>query len=128
MLLATCRDDITVEKVLSFPIGPIPSSLFHEDGIMRKTNKADLCHALESDVTSISQLTPFDRSSTVLIQDDMALLQSMNVEAFKTFGQVPTHGEILIRDSYEHVKLLPIYISVYFFGQSFESFQFRSCN
>ena len=49
---------------------------------MRKTNKADLCHALESDVTSISQLTPFDRSSTVLVQDGMALLQSMNVKAF----------------------------------------------
>jgi hypothetical protein len=52
---------------------------------MRKTNKADLCHTLESDVTSISQLTPFDRSSMVLIQDGMALLQSMNVKAFKTF-------------------------------------------
>ena len=58
---------------------------------MRKTNKADLCHALESDVTSISQLTPFDRSSTVLIQDDMALLQSMNVKAFKTFGDLAEH-------------------------------------
>ena len=51
LVLATSRDDITVEKVLSFPIGPIPTSLFHEDGTMRKTNKANLCHALESDVT-----------------------------------------------------------------------------
>ena len=58
---------------------------------MRKTNKADLCHALESDVTSISQLTPFDRSSMVLIQDSMALLQSMNVKAFKTFGDLAEH-------------------------------------
>ena len=58
---------------------------------MRKTNKADLCHALESDVTSISQLTPFDRSSMVLIQDGMALLQSMNVKAFKTFGDLAEH-------------------------------------
>ena len=55
---------------------------------MRKTNKADLCHALESDVTSISQLTPFDRSSTVLVQDGMVLLQSMNV---KTFGDLAEH-------------------------------------
>jgi hypothetical protein len=58
---------------------------------MRKTNKADLCHALESDVTSISQLTPFDRSSTVLVQDGMVLLQSMNVKAFKTFGDLAEH-------------------------------------
>ena len=58
---------------------------------MRKANEADLCHALESDVTSISQLTPFDRSSTVLIQDGMALLQSMNVKAFKTFGDLAEH-------------------------------------
>jgi hypothetical protein len=50
--------------------------------------EADLCHALESDVTSISQLSPFDRSSMVLIQDGMALLQSMNVKAFKTFGDL----------------------------------------
>jgi hypothetical protein len=50
-----------------------------------------LCHALESDVTSISQLTPFDRSSMVLIQDDMPLLQSMNVKAFKTFGDLAEH-------------------------------------
>ena len=50
---------------------------------MRKTNKADLCHPLESDVTSISQLTPIDRSSMVLIQDGMALLQSMNVKAIR---------------------------------------------
>ena len=60
---------------------------------MRKTNKADLlvCHVLESDVTSISQLTPFGRSSTVLIQDGIALLQSMNVKAFKTFGDLGEH-------------------------------------
>jgi hypothetical protein len=48
-------------------------------------------NALESDVTSISQLTPFDRSSAVLIQDGMALLQSMNVKAFKTFGDLAEH-------------------------------------
>jgi hypothetical protein len=48
-------------------------------------------NALESDVTSISQLTPFDRSSAVLIQDGMALLQNMNVKAFKTFGDLAEH-------------------------------------
>jgi hypothetical protein len=42
-------------------------------------------------ITARSQLTPFDRSSTVLIQDGMALLQSMNVKAFKTFGDLAEH-------------------------------------
>ena len=36
LVLANSRDDVTVEKVLSFPVGPIPTSLFHDYGTMRK--------------------------------------------------------------------------------------------
>ena len=35
-ILANSHDDVTVEKILSFPIGPVPTSLFHDDGTMRK--------------------------------------------------------------------------------------------
>lgn len=55
-VLANCREDVTVEKVLSFPIGPIPTSLFHDDGTMRKASKADLAHQLEQDVSIIQTL------------------------------------------------------------------------
>jgi len=44
LALTTCRDNVTVEKLLSFPIGPIPTSLFHDDSTMRKCVKADLTH------------------------------------------------------------------------------------
>ena len=40
LVLASSREDVTVDKVMSFhsfPIGPISTSLFHDDGSMRKT-------------------------------------------------------------------------------------------
>ena len=52
LVLAGCREDVIIEKILSFPIGPVPISIFHEDGTMRKTSKADLSHQLESEATS----------------------------------------------------------------------------
>lgn len=90
LILANIREDVTVDKVLSYPIGPIPVALFHEDGTMRKTCKSDLLHQLESEVSKniiYDQLEPFERSSTVLIRDGMALLQSVNIKTFRTFGE-----------------------------------------
>ena len=50
LVLANCWNDVTVDKVLSYTIGPIPTAIFHNDGTMRKTCKADLAHLLEQDV------------------------------------------------------------------------------
>jgi hypothetical protein len=36
LVLANSRDDVTVEKVWAFSVGPIPTSLFHDYGTMRK--------------------------------------------------------------------------------------------
>jgi hypothetical protein len=75
---------------------------------MRKTNKVDLCHALESDVTSISQLTPFDRSSMVLIQDDMPLLHIVPSSWKREVGIGPIGKDffccyvITARSKYQH--------------------------
>jgi len=91
LILANSRDDVTVEKVLSFPIGPIPTSLFHEDGTMRKSCKADICHQLEAEVSTKASLDPFDRSSTTLIRDGMATMQSLNVKTLRTFGDLALH-------------------------------------
>ena len=65
LILANSRDDVTV--ILSFPIGPVPTSLFHDDRTMRKVCKADLCHQLESEAPIRYFLGQFDRSSSVLI-------------------------------------------------------------
>jgi hypothetical protein len=60
LVLANCREDVTVEEFLSFPIGPIPTSLFHDEGTMRTTSKADLAQQLEQDVSIIQTLPMFD--------------------------------------------------------------------
>ena len=86
--MANCRDDVTVEKVLSFPVGPIPTSLFHEDGTMRKTCKSDLAHQLEVPVTSLQTLSAFDKAATTIIRDGMAVLQSLDAKRYSTFGDM----------------------------------------
>ena len=35
LVLANSRDDVTIDNILSHPIGLIPVSMFHEDGTMR---------------------------------------------------------------------------------------------
>jgi hypothetical protein len=34
LVLANSRDDVTIDNILSHPVGPIPMSMFHEDGTM----------------------------------------------------------------------------------------------
>ncbi|CAC5381043.1 unnamed protein product [Mytilus coruscus] len=46
LVLANSRDDVNVEKVLSFPIGPIPTALFHDYGTM--TNHVNPIFAINS--------------------------------------------------------------------------------
>jgi hypothetical protein len=42
LVLANSRDDVTIDNILSHPVGPIPVSMFHEDGTMRKSYESDL--------------------------------------------------------------------------------------
>ena len=69
-------------------IGPIPTSLFHDDGTMRTTSKADLAQQLEQDVSIIQTLPIFDIFRTTLIRDGMPLLQSINAKRFRTLGEM----------------------------------------
>jgi hypothetical protein len=82
LVLANCRE------VLSYPIGPIPTAIFHDDGTMRKTCKADLAHLLEQDVLVSSTLPIFDISKTTYIRDGMALLQSVDAKKYRNFGEL----------------------------------------
>ena len=69
-------------------IGPIPTSLFHDDGTMRTTSKADLAQQLEQDVSIIQTLPIFDIFRTTLIRDGIPLLQSINAKRVRTFGEM----------------------------------------
>ncbi|KAK3085631.1 hypothetical protein FSP39_006444 [Pinctada imbricata] len=86
LTLTKCRDDVTVEKLMSFPIGPIPTSLFHDDGTMRKNVKSDLARELENEATSSFFLPFFDPESTVVIRDAMGVIQSMDIKVSSSFG------------------------------------------
>jgi hypothetical protein len=37
LVLANSRDDVTIDNILSHHVGPIPVSMFHEDGTMRSS-------------------------------------------------------------------------------------------
>ena len=39
--------DVDLRKVLQYELAAVPPALFHGDGTMRKTNKADLAKKLE---------------------------------------------------------------------------------
>jgi hypothetical protein len=51
LVLANSRDDVTIDNILSHPAGPIPVSMFHEDGTMRKSCKSDLVKQFENEVS-----------------------------------------------------------------------------
>lgn len=79
-----------VLEVLSFPIGPVHISLFHDDAAMRQICEADFCLQLECEVQIRHFLEQFYISTTVLIREGMALLQSMHVNICRTFADSAT--------------------------------------
>ncbi|CAC5409086.1 unnamed protein product [Mytilus coruscus] len=85
LVLANSRDDVTIESILSLPLGPIPVSLFHEDGTMRKCCKSDLVKQFENEVSPVLSLPDFDPSLTTYIRDGMAIVQCMDAKKHKTF-------------------------------------------
>lgn len=93
--IAQLRSDVNVKTVLSFPVTSVPAALFHDDGAMRKTNKAELLHILEAKVSAdVKSCTDHARQSQpdsgVYIRDAMAELQAMGmaVQNFHTFEEL----------------------------------------
>ena len=89
-VLANSRDDVTIDNILSLPVGPIPVSMFHEDGTMRKSCKPDLVQQFENEVSPVLSLPDFDPSLTTYIRDGMALAQCMDAKKHRTFGDFDT--------------------------------------
>ena len=85
LTLANCCQDETLETVLSYPAGPVPASMFHDDGTMRKCVKADLSHGLEDGVNSLVELNNTNKDLNVLIRDAMAIIQATQTSDVKTF-------------------------------------------
>ena len=90
LVLANSRDDVTIDNILSHPVGPIPVSMFHEDGTMRKSCKSNLVKQIKNEVSPVLSLTDFDPSLTTYIRDGMALVQCMDAKKHRTFGDLAT--------------------------------------
>lgn len=55
LLTLSLNTSIDQEKILCFPITPVPLSLCHIDGILNKTDKSVLIHELEKQVENMEQ-------------------------------------------------------------------------
>ena len=84
LTLANFRQDVTLETVLSHPGGPVPASMFRDDGTMRKCVKADLVHGLEDGVNSLVRLNNTNKYLSVLIRDAMTIIRARQTSDVKT--------------------------------------------
>ena len=87
LMISKIREGLSLENVLQYPIGEVPISMFHEDGMMRDTAKSKLGAILENHGDKITELPKGDPKSTVYIRDGMAVLQSMKPSTTDTFDK-----------------------------------------
>lgn len=88
LTLSGTREEVSTRNLLSYPIGPVPTSLFHEDGTMRKCSKADLGHKLEEQVDKCTELPDYSAACTTTIRDVMAIIQALPAHQYHTFEEL----------------------------------------
>ena len=74
LVISEYRDDLSLEKVMSYPIGAVPSSMFHEDGTIRTNANSELTSVLKNHAALVCEISAVP-SKTVYIRDAMALIQ-----------------------------------------------------
>ena len=84
LLMLSEKNNISLEKLLCYPLSPVPWALATADGLPVKTDKAKLMHLLEAGVTS--PLAP-KVDDSVYIMDGNAVLYAL-VDLPTTFEQV----------------------------------------
>ena len=80
--LISTHEKITLDKVLEYPMTPVPFSLAHTYGHMNKTDKSKLINKLESAVPGTSAPDPVN----VIIVDATFFLHTQHLPS--TFGEV----------------------------------------
>ena len=86
MIAANVRQ-INLKDVLCYELSPIPFSLAHQDGSLRKTTKSNLAALIEAKVSVCARIQPFT-GNTVHLIDGMALVQVMKSSGSTTFGEL----------------------------------------
>ena len=89
LIVANARQ-INLMEVLSFGLSPIPCSLAHQDGSLRKNTKSHLAGIIEKLVIVVPQLQP-SPEDTVYILDGMAVIQMIKSGRTATFGELANH-------------------------------------
>ena len=89
LIVANARQ-INLMEVLSFELSPIPCSLAHQDGSLRKNTKSRLAGIIEKLVIVVPQLQP-SPENTVYILDGMAVIQMIKTGRTATFGELAKH-------------------------------------
>ena len=83
LTLASCRQDVTLKTILGH-LGPVPTSMLHDDGTMRKCVN-DLSHGLKDGANSLVELNNTNKDLSVPIRDAMAIIQATQTSYIKTF-------------------------------------------
>ena len=87
--------DVDMRKVLQYELAAIPPALFHGDGTMRKTNKADLAKKLESNVHFIRIYHRWHGSGTIAKREPLQNVQGFGrsgSETYSSTSQQPVLG------------------------------------
>lgn len=84
MICAARFQEMDLANILSYELTLVPSSLFYEDGSMRKTTKSDLAKKIESFTTTLTTCPKVDS----FIIDGMVSIQELQPSAFVTFNDL----------------------------------------
>ena len=87
LLIAANVQQINLREVLSYELSPVPYSLFHQDGSLRKTMKSVMASIVE-DGTNTPPRLPVEPQYVVYIFDGMALIQMHKSGGASTFGEL----------------------------------------
>ena len=111
LLMLVQENDIDLEKLFTFPLGPVPWPLATGDGMLTKTEKAVILHKLEASVTA---------QTVQILKEDVHILD----------GNVLLHSLQTIPDTFEELarhlfKRLPNVSVVHFVTDSYKDICFH---
>lgn len=111
LVLLALEHDISLERALSFPLGPVPWSLATADGAPTKTDKSKLMHFLEKNVNTAEAPTTLTSTSYIidgnaLLHAQMSLPTTFGELAENIFRQLPKVQRVdFVTDSYHYMSI-----------------------
>ena len=85
-MVANARHTSSLREILSYELSPVPSSLVHNDGSVRKVIKSELASVLEKGINAPALPAPLTDDFIVHIVDGMAFTQVHKSTGSSTFA------------------------------------------